>query len=81
LLAGYLRCVEIPDVQRAPTAQNPQDFLEQSKFVGARNPFTATKSQGGMRDTSMRGGGTPGSRWRQTAAPKQNALNKTRTPS
>ena len=32
-----------------------------------------------MRDTSMRGGGTPGSRWRQTAAPKQNALNKTRT--
>jgi hypothetical protein len=31
-----------------------------------------------MRDTSMRGGGTPGSRWRQTAAPKQKALNKTR---
>jgi hypothetical protein len=25
------------------------------------------------------GGGAPGSRWRQTAAPKQNALNKTRT--
>jgi hypothetical protein len=32
-----------------------------------------------MRETSMHGGGTPGSRWRQTAAPKQNALNKTRT--
>ena len=47
--------------------------------TSARNPFTATKTQGGMRDTSIRGGGTPGSRWRHTAAPKQNALNKTRT--
>jgi hypothetical protein len=44
----------------------------------ARKPFTATKIQNGMRDTSTRGGGTPGSRWRHTAAPKQNALNKTR---
>src|SRR6266487_6599572 len=47
--------------------------------TSARKPFTATKTQGGIRDTSTRGGGTPGSRWRHTAASKQNALNKTRT--
>ena len=44
-----------------------------------RKPLTAISSTGGMRGVSGWGGGGPAKSWRQTAAPKQKALNATST--
>ena len=43
-----------------------------------RKPLTAMSSAGGMRGVSGCGGGAPEKTWRQTAAPKEKALNRTR---
>ena len=43
-----------------------------------RKPLTAMSSAGGMRGVSGLGGGAPEKSWRQTAAPKEKALNRTR---
>src|SRR5262245_298136 len=48
-----------------------------ARATSVRNPFTAIKSHAGMRDTSTRGGGTPGSRWRQTPEPNRTRWTRT----
>jgi hypothetical protein len=44
-----------------------------------KKPLTTRRSAGGMRGVSGWGGGGPGNTWRQIAAPKQKALNRTKT--
>ena len=43
--------------------------------ISARNAFTLISTARGIRRTSGIGGGGPGLRWRQIAAPKQNIEN------
>src|SRR5215475_1526428 len=47
--------------------------------TNARKVLTEISSAGAMRAASGTGGGGPGYRWRQTAAPKQKTLNSKST--